>query len=154
MKNSGVYIFKLNNEVMYVGQSGRLQKRLANHHYGFGCDVYIIPCTDNKKRIDLERKLINHLKPKLNGSAVEGEVSTIPYCKATRNLDILKKLKLVDEKIAKPKRACKICSRGIRLDNATGVCTRCQKNGRLKIKYDLDTYLFSGQQGNSDQFLA
>jgi len=34
---------------------------------------------------------------------------------------------------------CKLCGRSIRVDNKTGICTKCQKyGGMLNIKYHLD----------------
>lgn len=122
---SGVYIFKLNDEIMYVGRSANLDERLAEHHYGFGCDIYTIQCNDEGERRKLEHTLITKLKPRLNGSHKE-KVTSIDSINEL-GLPGVVKITTVDV------RTCSHCGRRIRSDNSTGVCIRCQRWG---IRYD------------------
>jgi hypothetical protein len=66
VSGSGVYIICRDSEIIYVGQSRDLGKRLDAHHWGFGAEILYIDCEDTVERLDLETKLIKKLKPILN----------------------------------------------------------------------------------------
>jgi predicted GIY-YIG superfamily endonuclease len=63
---AGVYIIKKDNKVVYVGQTTNIDRRLKEHHHGFGGEVSFIKCPDDKERNALERTLIESLKPEYN----------------------------------------------------------------------------------------
>lgn len=62
---SAVYLLVQDNEIVYVGQSVDLFRRLDAHHYGFGSDVYYIE-TPKKELTNLEKRLIRRFNPKFN----------------------------------------------------------------------------------------
>lgn len=66
-RRCGVYLLRQGDEVVYVGRSTRMGKRLAEHHAsGRPFDGYeVIPC-DEKTSVWLERELIRTLKPAQN----------------------------------------------------------------------------------------
>lgn len=66
-----VYFLILKNEVVYVGMTTQLSTRVGTHRgYGKKFDrVLYIVCTDESAP-KIERALIRHLRPVLNGSRV------------------------------------------------------------------------------------
>ena len=64
-----VYIIKSESgDVLYVGQSSQIGKRLQEHHLGFGHKITVIECEDDTDRMLLEKKLIDALNPKYNNN--------------------------------------------------------------------------------------
>lgn len=81
----GVYVFEgFEDEILYVGESHNLHKRLITHERGFlrrsiGVRLYVLPCINHKQ---VERWLITELRPRWN-------YRSINQCKAS--------VRLVDE---------------------------------------------------------
>jgi hypothetical protein len=69
---SGCYVFVNDGNVLYVGESVNIKKRIASHPWRHlikdGADIYTIPCKNHKQ---VEKWLICELSPSLNGKTIE-----------------------------------------------------------------------------------
>jgi hypothetical protein len=69
---SGCYVFVNEGNVLYVGESVNIKKRLATHPWRHlleeGSVIYTIPCKNHKQ---VEKWLICALAPKLNWKTIE-----------------------------------------------------------------------------------
>jgi len=63
---SGVYLLIEKNELIYIGQSKDIKKRVKQHNYNFDIVLIIIPVEEDKKSI--EKELIRQYRPKNNYS--------------------------------------------------------------------------------------
>jgi len=122
INEGGVYMFVRDGKPVYIGQTSNLNKRLRVHHFGFGADVYIIKC--GKGRLKLEKQLIDFYKPEFNnGSGLDLSACNV--------LDFNGRLVILKPKNkSRMTRSCSVCNRGIRVDNVTGVCGKCQHDQR------------------------
>jgi excinuclease UvrABC nuclease subunit len=71
LNHSGVYVFSLNNTILYVGRSKLLYQRIISHYtqggicHAFDWDaIHFIFCDNHKER---ERELIEEFRPLYNG---------------------------------------------------------------------------------------
>lgn len=63
----GVYFLVFQNEVIYVGQSDNVYRRLDEHRPRIKFDAWhFITVTDRKQRLEVERRYIAALSPKWN----------------------------------------------------------------------------------------
>ena len=69
---SGCYVFVNGGNVLYVGESVNIKKRLATHPWRHlleeGAEIFTIPCKNHKQ---VEKWLIYALTPSLNGKTIE-----------------------------------------------------------------------------------
>ena len=73
----GVYLLIKDGKIIYIGESSHLLSRLQNHHYGFGCQVLFIKCSNAEERLKLESELINKYNPRFNKNNYAQFISTI-----------------------------------------------------------------------------
>lgn len=70
--NPGCYIFVKCSEVLYVGESANIKRRIAKHPWRHllkdGAEIYTIQCKNHKQ---VEKWLICALSPLLNGKTIE-----------------------------------------------------------------------------------
>jgi len=65
---SGVYIVKRDNEVLYVGETSNIDRRIKAHRFAIGGEILFISCNDRKERLKLEKELIDKFNPMYNGN--------------------------------------------------------------------------------------
>jgi len=65
---AGIYIIKKDGMVLYIGESANVDRRIKAHRFAIGGEILFISCGDHKKRLKLEKELIDMFNPLYNSN--------------------------------------------------------------------------------------